>query len=152
MKTIYYLLFFLFFSSLRACRFDFIVEKFTKSFTTGPSIFNLNCPDTLKRPAFGEQLVNVTLDVNDPQGNEDLKWVGFDAYLPNSEPSTQAPTVDMFDDGLGGNGDEKAGDGTYSVILHILNDAQLGDHTWIFYAEDLVDNRSDSLIHIITIQ
>ncbi|HSW55155.1 MAG TPA: hypothetical protein VLH59_08700, partial [Ignavibacteriaceae bacterium] len=79
-----------------------------------PFISNLVAPSSV---TIGNDttFIQLTLDVTDPNGLNDVLFVWFDSYLPNGNPSSQNP-IALFDDGVNG-GDLTAGDGTYSRIV-----------------------------------
>jgi len=114
-----------------------------------PVISNLIAPDTV---AIGSDttFIQITLDVEDANGLNDVEFVWFDSYLPNGNPSSQNP-IAMFDDGT--NGDVTAGDGTYSriVILPPVGVTK-GTFRWEFQAIDRSGESSNIIDHFVLIQ
>lgn len=113
-----------------------------------PVISNLVAPDTVTIGS-DTTFIQITLDVEDGNGLNDVEFVWFDAYLPNGNPSSQNP-IAMFDDGS--NGDLVPGDGTYSVIVILppVGVAQ-GTFRWEFQAKDRGDKSSNIIIHLLEV-
>ena len=111
-----------------------------------PTLSNLSAPDTVSRNEVPSFLLSVQVD--DPQGPEDIRLVFFNTIKPDGSPSSGNP-FEMVDDGT--QGDEGAGDGVYSLRVEITPDNALGAYRFEFYAEDYSGARSDALIHTITV-
>ncbi len=114
-----------------------------------PVISNLIAPDTVTIGS-DTTFIQITLDVEDANGMNDVEFVRFDSFLPNGNPSSQNP-IAMFDDGT--HGDETAGDGTYSriVILPPVGVSK-GTFRWEFQAIDRGGESSNIIVHFILIQ
>jgi len=114
-----------------------------------PVISNLIAPDTVTIGS-DTTFIQITLDVEDANGMNDVEFVWFDSFLPNGNPSSQNP-IAMFDDGT--HGDETAGDGTYSriVILPPVGVSK-GTFRWEFQAIDRGGESSNIIVHFILIQ
>ncbi len=113
-----------------------------------PVISNLVAPDTVMIGS-DTTFIQITLDVEDGNGLNDVEFVWFDSYLPNGNPSSQNP-IAMFDDGT--NGDLVPGDGTYSLIV-ILPPVGVtrGTFRWEFQAKDRGGKSSNIIIHFLEV-
>ena len=76
--------------------------------------------------------------VTDPLGLSDIMVVYFNTTLPNGTASSHNP-YHMFDDGGASgdptDGDQVAGDGTYTYKGEIPSNNPTGTYTFTFYAE-----------------
>jgi hypothetical protein len=113
-----------------------------------PVISNLIAPDTVTIGS-DTTFIQITLDVEDANGLNDIEFVWFDSFLPNGNPSSQNP-IALFDDGT--NGDLVPGDGTYSliVILPPVGVTQ-GTFRWEFQATDRGGKSSNIIIHFLEV-
>jgi len=114
-----------------------------------PVISNLVAPSSVTIGT-DTTFIQLTIDVTDPNGLNDVLFVWFDSYLPNGNPSSQNP-IALFDDGLNG-GDITAGDGTYSriVILPPVGVTK-GTYRWEFRARDRIGDISNQIIHYLEV-
>ncbi len=113
-----------------------------------PVISNLVAPDTVTIGS-DTTFIQITLDVEDANGLNDIEFVWFDSFLPNGNPSSQNP-IALFDDGT--NGDLVPGDGTYSLIV-ILPPVGVtrGTFQWEFQAKDRGNKSSNIIIHFLEV-
>ncbi|MBN2356038.1 hypothetical protein JXO59_07985 [candidate division KSB1 bacterium] len=132
-----------------------------------PHIFNLNALSEATIPLTESNTFLVTLDVRDPQGYEDIQFVGYMALRPDSVYANQGLPIPMVDNGLPFDldrwsqsyfGDVVANDGTYSITAVIFptdsfgNPTLKGKYIWTFYAIDFVGQKSEQLVHEITLK
>lgn len=114
-----------------------------------PVISNLVAPSSV---TIGNDttFIQLTINVSDPNGLNDVLFVWFDSYLPNGNPSSQNP-IALFDDGVNG-GDVTADDGTYSriVILPPVGVTK-GTYRWEFRARDRIGDLSNQIIHYLEV-
>ena len=94
----------------------------------------------------------ITLDVKDPQGLADIQRVQFRSILPSGQEANNSP-LQLFDDGkVDENGDEVAGDGTYSLIIVLPSQGvTLGDFRFEFTATDQSNLTSNLIEHTLTV-
>lgn len=110
-----------------------------------PVIENVAAPDTLQRPAPGEDnaLLPLVVTVSDPDGLANVNRVEF------WNASAPASRFDMFDDGEGG--DETAGDGQYTRVVEITSSNEPGTTTIRFQATDRAGLASDVHEHEVLV-
>jgi hypothetical protein len=114
-----------------------------------PVISNLVAPDTVTI-GIDTTFIQITLDVQDANGLNDIQFVWFDSYLPNGDPSSQNP-IALFDDGING-GDLTAGDGTYSrIVILPPTGVTNGTYRWEFKARDRSGTLSNQIIHFLEV-
>ncbi|MCP4631330.1 MAG: hypothetical protein GY855_00280 [candidate division Zixibacteria bacterium] len=112
-----------------------------------PLLLSINAPDTLFRAS--SDTAFLFLEVNDPQGLDNIAAVWFDSYRPNGEK--QAELLPLFDDGVSGL-DSVAGDGIYSqYIPSPSNSTDSGLWRFEFNANDIHGAFADSLDKYILI-
>ncbi len=116
-----------------------------------PTLSDLNAPDTvyIQPQTF---LIRITVKASDPDGNDDIKTVQFNVFRPDGSPSSGNP-FKMYDDGnaSGISGDDKAGDGIYSIIIQLPSNAQRGTYKFEFQAIDKSNARSNIITHFMTV-
>ncbi len=117
-----------------------------------PVISNLVMPDSIKKDV---QFI-FTINVTDSNGVRDIKDVYYETYNPsgtlivNSQGISKFP---MFDDGnTKNNGDEKAGDGIYTVGLTFPSNQPSGTWEFVFQAMDLGGKLSNVINHNLVVQ
>ena len=114
-----------------------------------PVISNLVAPDTVTIGT-DTTFIQITLDVQDANGLNDIQFAWFDSYLPNGNPSSQNP-IALFDDGING-GDLIAGDGTYSrIVILPPTGVTKGTYRWEFRARDRSGTLSNQIIHFLEV-
>ncbi len=115
-----------------------------------PVVSNLIAPDSAKIGV--DTLITLHITVNDSNGLSDISTVFFNSFIPpDYHPSTNNPFL-MYDDGLtNDDGDQIAGDGIYSLIVKLPNNAPTGVYRWEFQARDRGHLLSNKIIHNITI-
>jgi hypothetical protein len=96
------------------------------------------------------QVLLLTLKVEDPDGQSDVARVVFNSFKPDGSPSGGNP-FSMFDDGLPVHGDEKAGDGTFSLAISLPAGTPPGTYRFEFQALDRSNEPSNIIVHRITI-
>ena len=114
-----------------------------------PHLSNLVAPDTVVRPAPGDQeFLLFSVAVSDSDGYDDIAAVLFKRISP-----TATAAFPMFDDGGKDptSGDQLAGDAIFSRIVRIDSSAFLGPQVFLFQAKNKMGDFSDSLKHTITI-
>jgi len=107
-------------------------------------------PDVILIPPgsgeFNRELM--TAEVTDPEGLADIDSVYFFSLKPDSSLANNGQPFIMVDNGLpynAGNplietGDEKSGDGIYSLSLLVYNGSIPGEYTFSFYIRDKAGN------------
>jgi hypothetical protein len=120
------------------------IENFASQF------INLNVPDVISIPPgsgeFNREMM--TAEVTDPEGLADIDSVYFFSLKPDSSLANNGQPFIMVDNGLpynAGNplietGDEKSGDGIYSLSLLVYNGSIPGEYTFSFYIRDKAGN------------
>ena len=92
-----------------------------------------------------------SVDVQDPNGLEDIAEVYFKVYRPDG--TTNNSKVFLFDDGnTSENGDLVAGDGTYSLLIQVDQSNQKGTYRFEFQAKDRIGDLSNIINHFVLIQ
>ncbi|MCS7230338.1 MAG: hypothetical protein RMJ81_07000 [Candidatus Kryptonium sp.] len=116
-----------------------------------PVISDLVAPDSVLLQT-QVVLIKITLKATDPDGNNDIKSVQFNSYRPDGSPSSGNP-FRMYDDGnaSGVSGDERAGDGIYSIIVQLPPNTQKGRYKFEFFAIDRAGALSNFITHFITV-
>lgn len=113
-----------------------------------PHVFNPVLPDTVQRPATGEEIIEVRVSANDPQGLGDLQTVTMVILRQGGTPAT----VELFDDGdFAGHRDESAGDGIFSRGLTVSPGSAAGTFSFTFQATDRVGNLSGTVVDTLVI-
>ena len=113
------------------------------------TISNLQAPTSVKL-GNDTQVLLLTLKVEDPDGQSDVARVVFNSFKPDGSPSGGNP-FSMFDDGLPVHGDEKAGDGTFSLAISLPAGTPPGTYRFEFQAFDRSNEPSNIIVHRITI-
>jgi hypothetical protein len=114
-----------------------------------PIISNLTAPDTIH--LINKQIIiTISLEVTDYNGQNDIKQVFFNSYLPpDGRPSSQNPIL-LYDNGT--NGDKIPNDGIYTVIVQLpATGVATGVYRWEFQAMDRSDSLSNKIIHNVVI-
>jgi len=134
-----------------------------------PQILDILIPDTIYRPIGNTiSLVTVKAEVNDPDGNETIKWVGFTSYsLSDSSIMNNGNIIYLYNDGGSvilyppnfTSGDESADDDIFTFKVPIYGTEYVGSDStrtgvfrWRFTAQDLANDYSKNLDHVIVIQ
>jgi hypothetical protein len=97
------------------------------------------------------QLLNLRVRVTDEDGLPDISKVIFNSYRPDGSASSGNP-FQMFDDGSASHGDEKAGDGIFSLVVTLPPTTQPGTYRFEFQAFDRSNASSTVLVHKITVK
>lgn len=116
-----------------------------------PMLSELNAPDTVYiQPQ--TVLIKITIKAFDPDGNDDIKTVQFNVFKPDGSPSSGNP-FKMYDDGNTGgiSGDDKAGDGIYSIIIQLPPSTQKGTYKFEFQAIDKSNAQSNVITHLMVV-
>ncbi|MCX6142008.1 MAG: hypothetical protein NTZ35_02190 [Ignavibacteriales bacterium] len=109
-----------------------------------PTISDLVAPESIQL-GNQSQVLLLTVRANDPDGLSDVVRVVFNSYKPDSSASGSNPFV-MYDDGLATHGDEKAGDGIFSLLISLPASTQVGTYRFEFQAFDRSNEPSDIII------
>jgi len=116
-----------------------------------PIVFNLVAPDTVTI-SLDTIHINLSVQVADSNGLNDIDIVFFNSFLPNGHPSSQNPFL-MYDDGNSVHGDAAAGDGIYSQIISLPPaGVTKGTYRWEFQARDREKKTSNIIIHNIVVK
>ena len=116
-----------------------------------PVLSDLDTPDTVKLGSQNQLLV-LHVRANDPDGLSDIASVVFNSFKPDDTPSGGNP-FRMYDDGnVSNHGDDKAGDGVYSLIVTLPPTVQTGTYRFEFQAFDRSNAASNILIQRITVK
>ncbi|MFQ6608181.1 MAG: hypothetical protein ACE5EE_06540 [Fidelibacterota bacterium] len=136
------------------------------SFSLGnimPKIDSLIVPDTLNRPASGFNLDTLRVQVSDPDGRDDVKWVAYKSLKPDSTYANNGDYIYLYDDGgevilyqsdllTLTSGDEVKEDGTYAYVIVYDNSTPAGTYIWTFYAQDWSSNFSIGVMKTVVVQ
>ena len=118
--------------------------------------------DSVRQPDEGKMTAFlITALVEDDQSLIDIKNVKMEWKKPDGTFSQNSP-FDLYDNGLpwnesfegwddGWRGDEKAGDGIYSITGIFDPSQPLGDYELTFYAIDFAGNQSERVTRIVTL-
>ncbi len=115
-----------------------------------PQLSNLIAPDsvTVEDP---KSVIFMSVAASDPNGLNDISNVYFISYRPDG--TTSGEKVQMFDDGdTNKNGDVKAGDGIYSILIEVTPQNNKGTYRFDFRAADRSSRLSNIISHNIVIQ
>jgi hypothetical protein len=117
---------------------------------SAPGISLQEAPDTVQ---LQDQPQALTLRVRawDPDGLGDIARVYFNSFGPEGTPSRENPLY-MYDDGEALHGDERSGDGVYSLIVKLPPTAPVGTHRFEFRAYDRSNETSNIVVHLITVK
>jgi hypothetical protein len=108
-----------------------------------PVISNVNAPDTLV--VTHATNITMTVNVSDPNGLSDIQNVYFISYKPDG--TTNNTQYSLYDDGnTSSDGDVKANDGIYSIIIQIAPSNTKGIYRFDFHAVD----KSNAVSNIIS--
>jgi hypothetical protein len=117
-----------------------------------PIVFNLVAPDTVSLNTGLTTDINLSIQVADSNGLNDIDIVFFNSFLPNGNASSSNPFI-MFDDGKPEHGDAVAGDGIYSLIVSLPpTGVTKGTYRWEFQARDREKKTSNIIIHNIVVK
>jgi hypothetical protein len=115
-----------------------------------PLVVLFEAPDTLQLKN-ETQLLTLRVRTSDEDGHADVTRVIFNSYRPDGTPSSGNP-FQMYDDGGSIHGDEKAGDGIYSLIIELPPTTQTGTYRFEFQAFDRSNIASSTLFHSVTVK
>jgi hypothetical protein len=115
-----------------------------------PLISDLAAPDTVKLGNLSQTL-SLAVRANDPDGLNDVAKVVFSSYRPDGTASGGNPFL-MYDDGLPVHGDERAGDGVFSLLVSLPSSTQLGTYRFEFQAFDRSNEPSNVIILKLTVR
>ena len=122
-----------------------------------PYFTSFELPDTLSRPneVGSAKLINIKVGVNDPNGLDDIQWVGFLSYKnENNELTPLNNGKYLFLDDSGDTlhfGDELANDGIFSALLQLPHNATTGNLNWKFRVQDINGGFRDSTKNIVVL-
>jgi hypothetical protein len=117
-----------------------------------PVVSNLLAPDTVSLNTGLTTDINLSIQVADSNGLNDIDIVFFNSFLPNGNASSSNPFI-MFDDGKPEHGDAVAGDGIYSLIVSLPpTGVTKGTYRWEFQARDREKKTSNIIIHNIVVK
>lgn len=115
-----------------------------------PQLSGLYAPDTIFVQV-PKSVVFMSINASDPNGLNDIKQVYFISYRPDG--TTSGEKNQMFDDGDTQNdGDVKAGDGIYSILIEVTPDNNKGTYRFDFRAVDRTSKLSNLISHNIVVQ
>ena len=137
-----------------------------------PKIINVIADTLINRPEGRNiNLIKVKAEVIDGDGNESIKWVGFTSFsFRDNEMMNNGNMIYLYDDG--GNeilyppdftsGDSARDDGIYTFKIPIYGDGfgseetddttRTGSFRWRFSAQDMANDYSQTVDHVIVIQ
>jgi hypothetical protein len=117
-----------------------------------PVVSNLVAPDTVSLNTGLTTDINLSIQVADSNGLNDIDIVFFNSFLPNGNASSNNPFI-MFDDGKPEHGDAVADDGIYSLIVSLPpTGVTKGTYRWEFQARDREKKTSNIIIHNIVVK
>jgi Bacterial Ig-like domain len=115
-----------------------------------PELSNLVAPNTVTVDS-PKSIIFMSINASDPNGLKDIKEVYFITYRPDG--STSGEKNQMYDDGdISTDGDAKAGDGVYSLLIEVTPQNTKGTYRFDFRAADRSGNLSSIISHNILIQ
>ena len=115
-----------------------------------PQLSDLVAPDSVvaEEP---KTVIFMSVKVSDQNGLQDIKEVYFISYRPDG--TTSGEKNQMFDDGdTQTNGDVKAGDGIYSILIQVTPQNTKGTYRFDFRAVDRTNKLSNIITHNIVVQ
>jgi hypothetical protein len=116
-----------------------------------PVLSDLDAPDSVKLGS-QTQLLVLHVRASDPDGLSDVASVVFNSFKPDNSPSGGNP-FQMYDDGnVSSHGDEKAGDGIYSLIVTLPPTVQTGTYRFEFQAFDRSSAQSNIIVQRISVK
>lgn len=115
-----------------------------------PVLLDLDIPDTLQLRSQA-QLLTLRVRAADPDGLADIARVIFSSYKPDGIASSGNP-FEMYDDGSTNHGDERAGDGLFSLIITLPSTTVTGVYRFEFQAFDRSNEVSSTVIHRVTVK
>ena len=137
-----------------------------------PKIINVIADTLIDRPEGRNiNLIKVKAEVTDGDGNETIKWVGFTSFsLRDNEMMNNGNMIYLYDDGGTEilyppdftSGDSARDDGIYTFKIPIYGDGfgseedddttRTGAFRWRFSAQDMANDYSQTVDHVIVIQ
>jgi len=137
-----------------------------------PKIINVIADTLINRPEGRNiNLIKVKAEVADGDGNETIKWVGFTSFsLRDNEMMNNGNMIYLYDDGGTEilyppnftSGDSARDDGIYTFKIPIYGDGfgseedddttRTGAFRWRFSAQDMENDYSQTIDHVIVIQ
>lgn len=137
-----------------------------------PKIINVIADTLINRPEGRNiNLIKVKAEVLDGDGNESIKWVGFTSFsLRDNEMMNNGNMIYLYDDGGTEilyppdftSGDSTKDDGIYTFKIPIYGDGfgseetddttRTGSFRWRFSAQDMANDYSQTVDHVIVIQ
>lgn len=137
-----------------------------------PKIINVIADTLINRPEGRNiNLIKVKAEVLDGDGNESIKWVGFTSFsLRDNEMMNNGNMIYLYDDGGTEilyppdftSGDFAKDDGIYTFKIPIYGDGfgseetddttRTGSFRWRFSAQDMANDYSQTVDHVIVIQ
>ena len=137
-----------------------------------PKIINIFADTLIVRPEGRNiNLIKVKAMVTDGDGNETIKWVGFTSFsLRDNEMMNNGNMIYLYDDGNTEilyppdftSGDSAKGDGIYTFKIPIYGDGfgteplddttRTGPFRWRFSVQDMANDYSQTVDHVIIIQ
>lgn len=115
-----------------------------------PQITLVEAADTVQLRNESQILV-LRMRVSDEDGIGDISRVIFNSYRPDGSASSGNPFV-MYDDGSVMHGDEKAGDGIFSLLITLPATTAPGTYRFDFQAVDRSNTVSNLLVHSMTVK
>jgi len=118
-----------------------------------PTLSRLNAPDTLVLPPGDSLLIGMNITAADSDGIGDIREVFFRS-LDSSDPNRK---FFLRDDGgadrSSPSGDERAGDGIYSIIVKLVDAPNVRrTFRFAFQAQDSFNDTSRTVLHYLTIR
>ena len=137
-----------------------------------PKIINVIADTLINRPEGRNiNLIKVKAEVLDGDGNESIKWVGFTSFsLRDNEMMNNGNMIYLYDDGGTEilyppdftSGDSARDDGIYTFKIPIYGEGfgseedddttRTGAFRWRFSAQDMANDYSQTVDHVIVIQ
>ena len=137
-----------------------------------PKITNIIADTLISRPEGRNiNLIEVKAEITDGDGNETIKWVGFTSFsLRDNEMMNNGNMIYLYDDGGTEilyppdftSGDSAKGDGVYTFKIPIYGDGfgteenddttRTGSFRWRFSVQDMANDYSQTVDHVILIQ
>ena len=139
-----------------------IPEKKINIINLAPLYGDLNLAEYMNAPveAGKYNFYPITLQVNDPEGLEDIKDVYFYSKKPDGSYGNNGQPIMLRDNGLPFNfddktgnevGDEIANDGIFTFTIPVASNTPQGSYTFSFYISDKAENVTGPLVQLVNI-
>lgn len=122
-----------------------------------PSIADLVAPDTITVPppvppdTISSLAFTMSVAASDPDGAADIREVYFRS-LDSSDPNSKFFLRDDGGVGTPSSGDERAGDGRYTIRVTLTSRNERKTYRFAFQAMDVLSDTSSTILHYLTVR